>query len=65
MGIQTWILLAVMSNYNTVVVKGYGSEAECERAKQVIVQSNFPHFLPSIAMPQSKVICIPGPVETR
>ena len=54
MGIQTWVLILQISTY-AVTVPGYGSAAECDKAREIAVESR-------VAW---RGVCVPGPVEAR
>lgn len=54
-GIQTWILIVMVSTHSTMTVPNYGSSAECETARAYVKQQRIAR----------RAYCIPGPVEVR
>jgi hypothetical protein len=54
MALQTFVLLLQVGTF-AVAVPGYGSIAECEKARDVAIQSR-------VAW---RGVCLPGPVESR
>lgn len=58
MGIQTWILIIVLSSGRHVVIPDYGSPAECTTAQEYVKQN-----VRQITI--RDVFCFPGPVTIR